>query len=582
MEIESTNNVFTNIKPENPAEEFNKRKDKIVKWFKDPYNLTFSLILILGIVLRIYYFNLTKSQPLWWDEADYMAYAKNLAGYSTNWIVTGEHSSTFCYVVALFFKLGLSEAVIKFCLEIIPSILLVFLTYYLIIFAYDNKKLALISSFLMAISWNVLFTSLRFQVDIPAFFLGILSMFVFFQGYEKKQKIFGLINPKWAITITLFLVVLTYSVRRAYFLFGFFFLFYMLCTKPIKEILKDKYNWIGLIFSIAIFFLIEKIFFTQSILSASGTYYHPELPITGIDLQIFGSFFKDLAGFNPLFYLFWIGLALITINIIFSLGYIKKLSKPEVRGDLFFLLCWVITMSYFIFYQRTEGLGDPRWYYPVLLTCFVCISRLALVIPSFVKTYSETNFKQYSKIIFYAFAIISVLLILYGGYYQYQHADYIIKNKIDSFNGIKQAGLVIKDISSPEDIIISIPRPQPAYYSERQVLQPQEIYNKSINNPQGTFEDFLNALSKPENKNVKYIIVSFSEPVSPAWIMKQSYYQDSSGQVKVSKWEIPFMDTVIDFQNNNQDIKQLKDYDSIQFSLLSIKDECFIYKINRK
>ena len=317
-------------------------------------------------------------------------------------------------------------------------------------------------------------------------------------------------------------------------------------------------------------------------MSASGTYYHPELPITGIDLQIFGSFFKDLAGFNPLFYLFWIGLALITINIIFSLGYIKKLSKPEVRGDLFFLLCWVITMSYFIFYQRTEGLGDPRWYYPVLLTCFVCISRLALVIPSFVKTYSETNFKEYSKIIFYAFAIISVLLILYGGYYQYQHADYIIKNKIDSFNGIKQAGLVIKDISSPEDIIISIPRPQPAYYSERQVLQPQEIYNKSINNPQGTFEDFLNALSKPENKNVKYIIVSFSEPVSPAWIMKQSYYQDSSGQVKVSKWEIPFMDTVIDFQNNNQDIKQLKDYDSIQFSLLSIKDECFIYKINRK
>ena len=35
----------------------------------------------------------------------------------------------------------------------------------------------------------------------------------------KKEKIFGKIDPKWAIPLTVLFVVLTYSIRRGYFLF---------------------------------------------------------------------------------------------------------------------------------------------------------------------------------------------------------------------------------------------------------------------------------------------------------------------------------------------------------------------------
>ena len=53
-----------------------KRKNKLIKWVKDPYNLTLSLIIIFAIILRLYYYSLTKSQPLWWDEAEYLNMAK--------------------------------------------------------------------------------------------------------------------------------------------------------------------------------------------------------------------------------------------------------------------------------------------------------------------------------------------------------------------------------------------------------------------------------------------------------------------------------------------------------------------------
>ena len=78
------------------------RKGKLQKffseWIKDNHNKVFLGILILGIIIRLYYFFITKDQPLWWDESDYMAYAKTLAGVgSTNWIVSPQHNSLFPY-----------------------------------------------------------------------------------------------------------------------------------------------------------------------------------------------------------------------------------------------------------------------------------------------------------------------------------------------------------------------------------------------------------------------------------------------------------------------------------------------------
>ena len=56
------------IEKESSEQIIQKRKEKIFSWLKKPENLIFSLIFLGIIILRFYYFWITKNQPVWWDE----------------------------------------------------------------------------------------------------------------------------------------------------------------------------------------------------------------------------------------------------------------------------------------------------------------------------------------------------------------------------------------------------------------------------------------------------------------------------------------------------------------------------------
>ncbi|HLD38573.1 MAG TPA: hypothetical protein VJA20_03970, partial [Candidatus Nanoarchaeia archaeon] len=150
---------------------------------------------------------------------------------------------------------------------------------------------------------------------------------------------------------------------------------------------------------------------------------------------------------------------------------------------------------------------------------------------------------------------------------QVKNADGIIKNKIPSFEGIKQASFYVKEISSSNEIIISQPAPQTIYYSERKVLQPEQIAN--ITGSNYILGDFLNGLEK--NPNAKYLLISFSEPGYPDWMKQQSQ----------NLWSIPFMDTTIDFTTGQQNIRPFIKYQNTTFTLLDVKQDVFIYEISR-
>lgn len=568
------------------------KAEKIKSWLKDPCNLTFIGIILFAIAIRLYYFALTKSQPLWWDESDYMAYAKTLAGIPGGWIIAAQHNSLFPYLVAFFFKLGFSEVVAKFFLELLPSILIVFLVYKIAILMYKDKKIALISSFLMATFWVVLFNSFRFHLEVPAFLFIFIAIYIFFQGYEKRQKIFGKIDPKWAIPLTAIFFVLTYAMRRGFILFGAFFLVYMLfpfiigilmsflsliffktdkaiihfksAIKSISFLVKDKYNWIAFILFIFLFFAVESFIFVDPISEVSGAYFTPETPVSLTPFTIFGVYFKSLSGsfwFSVLLPLFYLGVLVSLFSICFSFEYLRKKGTTKAKSDLFAMLSIVLTLAYFLFIQRTGAeLGDPRWYFPLILGSFICISRGTVFLSDL--------FKKYSK---HISIIIIILLIGYAGYYQVQHADFIIKTKVNSFDGIKQASLFVKDVSLPTDVIISISMPQPSYYAERTTLRFDKIEGfdnlaEDLRYQDITFDQFLSLLG---DRNLRYMFVSFSEPNHPSWMKQQSQ----------SQWQIPFMDTTIDFASGTQDIKDSKVYGGIEFRLIGIYGDVFVYEI---
>jgi len=80
-----------------------------------------------------------------------------------------------------------------------------------------------------------------------------------------------------------------------------------------------------------------------------------------------------------------------------------------------------------------------------------------------------------------------------------------------------------------------------------------------------------------ENPDTKYIVVSFLEPNPPFWMLKQIISNDG----RRVGWEIPFMETKIDFINEQHDIKQAANYGDITFSLIHTTQDVFIYEISR-
>lgn len=536
------------------------KEEKIKKWLNNKYNLIFLAILILSIFIGLYYFNLTKSQPLWWDEADYMAYAKNLAGANVDWVVTEKHHSLFPFIVSLFFIIGFSESLTKFFVEFLPYITLIVLTFLTARAMYKDKRIALITTFLTATTWTILFNAMRFHIGIPALVFGMMSIYVFWQGYEKNHKIFGKIPYQWAIPLAVILVTVTYSIRRGYFLFGLFFIIYMFLSRDFKSLIKDKYNWIGLIIAATLLLVIESTLYSSGVseLSSSTGFLH-----TGVNLfslQIFSAFFSYLGTewASILLYLFWIGLAIITFNLALSFGHIKKMNNSQTKADLFILITIITTLAFFMFFLRMSGtFGEPRWYFPLLFGALICISKSTIFL-------SNLFLKNNKQLI----TIFIIVLIGFGGYYGIQHADIIITSRVNSFQGIKDAGLYLSENSNQEDLILTLGQPQVEYYSERKTIHAREWVEEAPDS-NTHFEKSIEELQN--NPNIKYLIISFSEQGYPKWMKIQT----------TTSWEIPFMDTKIDFVNQIQDIKQEKTFDNLKFTLIDIKQDVFIYHIDR-
>ena len=542
--------------------------NSIKSWLKDRCNFTFLIILVLGAFIRILNLIATKGQALWWDEADYLAYAKNLAGFDIGWIIAEAHNSIYPYLAALIFKFGLGELAVKFLLQVVPSILSIVLVYFLSNEMYKDKRIGVVVSFLMTFFWIHLFNTSRFHVDILGLFFGLISIYIFWKGFEKKEKIFGRVDQKWTIPLTALFAVLAYSTRRGYFLFGIFIATFILLTRSWKEISKDKYNWIGLILGIVLILFVEKVIFISGLGAVGEQYFHEELPISFAPLSVFKSFFKIGGTISTIpFYLFWVGLILIISKLALSFGYIKK--DALSKANLLNLLIIAITLIFFMVVLRSppeDVSAEPRWYLPLAFSAFACIGLISVTLLDSIK-------KQYNHL---GLIIIIALILIFtiSGYSQYKIADEQVKSKVASYAGIREASLFLKEIASKEDKILTLSQPQVEYYSERSTLNarvwagdPRQL---------GTSAHFDATLLKiQETPSLRFLVIAFLEGAYPEWACNCNNWAQSNIM------EIPFMDTRVELNTGQQDIKPEISYGNLTFKLITIKNEVFVYEISR-
>src|SRR3989344_7466287 len=83
-------------------------------WVKDNYDKAFIGVLILAFVIRIAVFFITKNQPMWFDEAEYLSTAKYWAGMASHMTDVWYYRRGFFWPLftSLFFRVGFGEVVI--------------------------------------------------------------------------------------------------------------------------------------------------------------------------------------------------------------------------------------------------------------------------------------------------------------------------------------------------------------------------------------------------------------------------------------------------------------------------------------
>jgi len=468
------------------------RREKIISWFKNPYNLILIAILIFAFFARLHYFVQTQEQALWWDEGEYMSTAKHWAS-NVPYTLNPQRPPLFSFLAMFFFIMGLGELSIKFALVLLPSTFLVFAVY-LLGKEMFNKKIGLIAAFLTAISWTLLFWTSRFQPDFFSMSFQVLSVFFMWKYWK---------NPKSKFTIFAgFFAALGFYFKISALLVPLIIAIFILMKDRFAAFKNKDYYYFALAFLITLVPYFIWSYSTFETLTAFKKGYSNAVgtptPFGWYNLN----FYYLLTG-KFLFWIFLLGVFL-ALKFLLYLDLLFKDKRKIFDGGLFSILVFIIVSAFYIFYMRGT---DDRWVFLWLPFIFILSGNALMFI--------HKNIKKYSKII----AIVVIIALLAAvAYNQLSHNDQLTKLKKASFMPVRQAALWMKENSEIGEKILSISYTQTVYYSERNVSSYSEIESAE------EFDKYL-ADNKP-----RFLTVSVFEP-HPQWI--HSWLQENQDRFAV-------------------------------------------------
>ncbi|MFA6023176.1 MAG: glycosyltransferase family 39 protein [Candidatus Pacearchaeota archaeon] len=484
MELEANDKKGHEAKPtEETAKKPVKNDDKLVKFFKENYIII--SILIFAFIVAFYYFNITKTQPLWWDEAEYLSTAKHWA-FGVPYNLNPQRPPLFQFLSALSFIVGFGEQFIKIFLVLFPYLFLIFAVYLLGKEMY-NKNIGYIAAFLTSVSWTLLFWSQRVQPDFFSMsfqVLSILFMWKFWKSSDESKN-----KSKLVIFAGIF-AALGFLFKISGLLVPILFIVFIF-VKDRFSALKNKYYYYFAAAFIAT--LIPDFIWSYFTFGDPLAIFHSGYSVAIGTATPFAwntiNFFYLLTE-NILFILFLFGTVL-ALQFLLYFDVIIKDRKKAFDPNIFSILSLIIITSFYIFYTRAI---EDRWVFLWLPFIFFFIGNALLFI--------HKSLKKYNKNI----AIIVVLiLLLIGGYVQLTQANASIEGKKDSYIQIKDASLWIKQHLAKNESSMSISYTQTTYYSEHLTLS-YSLLNET------QFNQFV------LDKKPKYILISVIEPNHPEWI----------------------------------------------------------------
>ncbi len=481
-----------------------KLEDRVRGWLKDPYHAGLVGIIALSLVIRIYYFWISKDQALWWDSLCYGSIAKNLLTHlwDSAPIIIGETSIRpwgIPLAWALLLKLGLPELFSKFLLEFVPSVLTVYFTY-LVAEKMYNKRVALFASFILAVSWLHVFYSMRMLTRVPGLFLSMVSVYYFFKSLDKEKIHFK------QYTFSIFLAFIAVLVRWTFGLVGIVYIGYLMLieglfayffvgliaavvvklglgmsfgvaglvfvgvmvigavvNKKNIKLLNQKNFWIGAVVGSIpmILFFLYNLTAYSTLFPALSEYAASASEKTNFYYAAFGFFQHILGGTMggfpaPFYLLFLIGLGVMVVQLFLGFGLIGKVKK--LSSHVFSLSLLVINIAFLVFYIRY---AEDRY----MFECYLSV----LFITAYALDFVYVSLKKYHKQLA---VIVVVVLLVSGAYTQYVYGNPIFVSRVSSYYQMKTAFNWVGENTPDDSVIMGFGiSPYVIYYSERMPLR---------------------------------------------------------------------------------------------------------------
>jgi len=468
-----------------------KREKKLFDWFKNKYNLALFLLIAFTVLYRLYYFILTKNQPLWWDEADYMNLARRFA-FGTYYTVDPARQVLFSFITSIFFRISNTEFLPRLLLVVL-SISSVIGVYFLGKEMYD-KKVGLIAGIFMSVFYMNMFFSYRLINDVPSLAFFTFSAY-FFYRYFKTNSSKMLYIASILIGIGTLFKLTTASLL-------FVVLFYLLVTEKLR-FLKKKEIWIAALIFVLILAPYIIWGYTEYhgfvILKAQETIVNltPGKNILSTWPGVMGSYINMLPWylFSTTSQLYWFislviifGLiALIAYRFVIGFDILLKDDKEkpnELRRDFYLILLLVV---HFVLASLLITHNEDRYILNSFPALFILFGIFIF------KAYDYFDKKKLKAI-----GVILILVLLgFFCYLQIKQSDSTIVSKVNSYAEVRDTAYWLRDNTNSTDVIISSSAFQVRYYSMRDTY---------------LFPDTVDLLNKfIQEKHPKYYMVSVFE-----------------------------------------------------------------------
>lgn len=386
-------------------------KEKIKNWFKDPYNIVFTILVLITIYFR---FRFSIQRTIWVDETAYylqsLYFLKTLSFGSFTPLT---HMRIFPISIIIFFGLFF-DLFIAGRLMALTFLITGLIFSYLIGKELKNKAIGIIAATLLAFNHQIWFHSSRTLTDVPLTAMFIVSTY-FLIRLEKKYSLKNLIYLMIA-------VMLTIQTKFVGFLFvGVIALYYLIkVTFLIKITKKQKIMFgAGIIAVLTIAYFLSQLNYKdyknllfKEIIWALGAFTYQDYYLTQME---------------PMIGNIVLGLAL--AGLIFTIAYKKK-------GYLI-ISSWAIVV-YAAFTFLPTG-AYPRYILPAFPAVFFLAAIGTIELGHIIKTFVKIN-----KNTLYAILIAIIFISVIPTYYQSAHI-LILKLSYFPYTGYDEAGEWIKN-----------------------------------------------------------------------------------------------------------------------------------------